>query len=330
MQAIATLSLNTGSIPAEFIRPEKEQPAMTTFRGPVPDIPTIDLSHPDQDRLVEMISKASQEWGLFQLVNHGIPCDLLQKLRSVGKHFFELPQEEKEKYAKPPQGFEGYGTMLQKDLYGKKCWNDHLFHLIWPPSKINYQFWPENPPSYRDVNEEYAKYVREVGDKVFRCLSLGLGLEENAMKEAVGGEELQYMLKINYYPPCPRPDLALGVSPHTDCSTLTILVPNEVPGLQVLHDERWIDAKYIPNALIVHIGDQIQIASNGKYKSVLHRTKVDRDRSRMSWPVFLEPPGDFLVGPLPQLLSQDNPPNYEPRSFSDYRFSKLNKLPLHD
>lgn len=111
----------------------------------------------------------------------------------------------------------------------------------------------------REVNEEYAKHVREVGDKVFKYLSLGLGLEENAMKEGVGGEELEYLLKINYYPPCPRPDLALGVTPHTDCSTLTILLPNEVPGLQVLKDEHWIDAKYIPDALIVHIGDQIQV-----------------------------------------------------------------------
>ncbi|KAI9079662.1 hypothetical protein K1719_038283 [Acacia pycnantha] len=328
VQAISTLSMNTGSIPEEFIRPEKEQPAITTFHGPAPDIPTIDLSHPDQDHLVELISKASQEWGLFQLVNHGIPSDLLHKLRTVGREFFELPQAEKEKYAKPPQGIEGYGTMLQKDAYGKKAWVDHLFHIIWPPSRINYKFWPQNPPSYKEVNEEYSKHVRDVGDKIFKYLSLGLGLEENAMKEGVGGEDLEYMMKINYYPPCPRPDLALGVTPHTDLSTLTILVPNEVPGLQVLKDESWIDAKYIPDALIVHIGDQLQIASNGKYKSVLHRSKVDKDQTRMSWPVFLEPPGDFLIGPLPQLLSPDHPPLYKPRSFKEYRFSKLNKLPL--
>lgn len=98
-----------------------------------------------------------------------------------------------------------------------------------------------------------------MADKLFGILSLGLGLEETAIKEAIGGEELLYQLKINYYPPCPRPDLALGVVAHTDLSTITILVPNEVPGLQVLKDDRWIDAKYIPNALIIHIGDQIEV-----------------------------------------------------------------------
>lgn len=74
-----------------------------------------------------------------------------------------------------------------------------------------------------------------------------------------------YLMKINYYPPCPRPDLTLGVVAHTDLSLLTILVPNEVPGLQVLKDGNWMDAKYIPNALIIHIGDQIEVMNHDPF-----------------------------------------------------------------
>lgn len=263
------------------------------------------------------------------MVNHGIPTELINKLQTVGKHFFELPQEEKEVYAKPQgaQTVEGYGTKLQRDLEGKKGWVDHLFHKIWPPSVINYQFWPKNPPSYREVNEEYAKYMRGVVEKLFRSLSLGLGVGGHVLEDAAGGEELEYVLKINYYPPCPRPDLALGVVAHTDMSTLTILVPNDVPGLQVFKDDRWIDAKYIPSALIVHIGDQIEILSNGKYKSVLHRSTVNKEKARMSWPVFLEPPPEFVVGPLPQLTNEENPAKYKAKKFKDYMYCKLNKLP---
>lgn len=329
VQAIASLSFATDTIPAEFIRPEKEQPAISTFRGPVPEIPTIDLDDPDQDNLVRLISNASKEWGIFQVVNHGIPSDVLSNLQSAGKDFFELPQEEKEVYAKPPgaQTVEGYGTKLQKDPQEKKAWVDHLFHTIWPPSRINYQFWPKNPSSYREANEVYANHLRKVADKLLTSLSLGLGLQEHVLKEASGGEELIYLLKINYYPPCPRPDLALGVVAHTDFSTITILVPNQVPGLQVLKDDHWIDAEYIPNALIVHIGDQIEILSNGKYKSVLHRSTVTKDKTRMSWPVFLEPPPEFVVGPLPQLVNEDNPPKYKAKKYKDYAYCKLNKLP---
>lgn len=111
----------------------------------------------------------------------------------------------------------------------------------------------------REANEEYAQRLREVSDKLIKWLSLGLGLEEQELKVAMGGEDTIFLMKINYYPPCPRPDLALGVVAHTDMSALTILVPNEVQGLQVFRDDHWYDVKYIPNALIIHIGDQIEV-----------------------------------------------------------------------
>ncbi|KAF8411805.1 hypothetical protein HHK36_004364 [Tetracentron sinense] len=329
VQAIASLSMSMDTIPSEFIRSEKEQPARTTYNGPVPEIPAIDLSDPDQEKLVHSIAEASMEWGIFQVVNHGIPIDVVSELQRVGREFFELSEEEKEAYAKPPgaQTVEGYGTMLQKEVEGKKAWVDHLFHKIWPPPSINYQFWPKNPPSYREANEEYAKCMGHVVDKIFTSLSLGLGLEGNVLREAAGGNELEYLLKIHYYPPCPRPDLALGVVAHTDMSTLTILVPNQVPGLQVFKDNSWFDANYIPNALIVHIGDQIEILSNGKYKGVLHRTTVNKEKTRMSWPVFFEPPSELVVGPLPQLVNEDNPAKYKTKKYKEYVDCKLNKLP---
>lgn len=331
VQAISSSLSKTSidEIPSEYIRPVKEQPSLTTFNGPTPEIPTIDFSDPDQDKLVRIITDASQEWGFFQVVNHEIPIKAIKKLQSVGKEFFELPLEEKEVYAKDPnsQSIEGYGTRLQKEIEGKKAWVDHLFHYIWPPSSINYKFWPKNPPSYREANEEYVTYLRGVVDKLLMLVSLGLGLEGHVIKEGMGGDKIEYLLKINYYPPCPRPDLALGVPPHTDMSGITVLVPNDVPGLQVFKDDRWFDVKYIPNALVIHIGDQIEILSNGKYKAVLHRTTVKKEATRMSWPVFCSPPAEMAVGPLPQLVSEENPAKYKIKKYKDYEYCKLNKLP---
>lgn len=151
VQEIASLSSLKGTIPSAFIRLENEQPAITTIHGVLLEVPVIDLSNPDHQSLVASISEASQNWGIFQVVNHGIPSELISKLQNDGKEFFELPQEEKEKIAKPIgyEGVEGYGTKLQKEIEGKKGWVDHLFHRVWPPSAINYHFWPKNPPSYR-------------------------------------------------------------------------------------------------------------------------------------------------------------------------------------
>lgn len=124
-----------------------------------------------------------------------------------------------------------------------------------------YQTLPLMRKNGREANEEYAARLREVSDKLTKYLSLGLGLGEEELKVGMGGEDTNYLMKINYYPPCPRPDLALGVVAHTDMSALTILVPNDVQGLQVYRDDHWYDVKYIPNALIIHIGDQIQVHS---------------------------------------------------------------------
>ncbi|KAF3445697.1 hypothetical protein FNV43_RR10873 [Rhamnella rubrinervis] len=322
--------LSRKSIPEEYIRSKNEQPGTTTVQGKVLEVPTVDFSDPDEEKLVRQVMEASRDWGMFQVVNHEIPSEVIRKLQAVGKHFFELPREEKEVYARPPgsNSLEGYGTRLQKEVDGKKCWVDHLFHKIWPPSAINFHFWPKNPPSYREANEEYAKHLHGVADKLFKCMSIGLGLEGHELKEAAGGDELEYLLKINYYPPCPRPDLALGVVAHTDMSTITILVPNEVQGLQAFKDGHWCVVKYFPNALVIHVGDQIEIISNGRYKSVLHRTTVSKDETRMSWPVFLEPPADFFVGPHPKLVNDnENPPKYKTKKYSDYAYCKLNKLP---
>ncbi|KAI8535702.1 hypothetical protein RHMOL_Rhmol10G0194100 [Rhododendron molle] len=327
VQAIASESTDT--IPQEFIRPENEQPGLTTYGGQARKVPIVDFSDPHEVNLVRSIVDASSKWGMFQIVNHEIPGEAIRKLQEVGKEFFELPQEEKEAYAKPvgSKSVEGYGTKLQKEVEGKKGWVDHLFHKIWPPHAINYQFWPKNPPSYREANEEYAKHLHGVVEKLLRTLSLGLGLEGKELKAAVGGNELVYLMKINYYPPCPRPDLALGVVAHSDMCAITILVPNEVQGLQAFLDGCWYDVKYIPNALIIHIGDQIEILSNGKYKSVFHRSTVNKENTRMSWPVFLEPPSELELGPHPKLISEDNPPKYKTKKYSDYVYCKLNKIP---
>ncbi|KAK4429679.1 Flavonol synthase/flavanone 3-hydroxylase [Sesamum alatum] len=329
VQSIASLSNHTDTIPSEFIRSENEQPAATTLHGVVLEVPVIDLGRlTDEKTIVELISEASRDWGIFQVVNHGIPDQTISNLQRVGQEFFELPRAEKELIAKTPDsGIEGYGTTLQKEVEGKKGWVDHLFHKIWPPSSVNHQFWPKNPPSYREANEEYCERLREVYDKLIKWLSLGVGLEEQEMKVAMGGEDTVFLMKINYYPPCPRPDLALGVVAHTDMSGLTILVPNQVPGLQVFRDGHWHDVKYIPNALIVHIGDQIEILSNGQYKAVFHRTTVNKNCTRMSWPVFLEPPAELEIGPIAKLVSEQTPAKYKTKKYKDYVYCKLNKLP---
>ena len=93
-----------------------------------------------------------------------------------------------------------------------------------------------------------------------KVLSINLGLREDHLQNAFGGENFGACLRVNFYPKCPQPDLALGLSSHSDPGGLTLLLPDhEVPGLQVRKDGKWITVKPARFAFIVNIGDQIQV-----------------------------------------------------------------------
>ncbi|KAE8077419.1 hypothetical protein FH972_015984 [Carpinus fangiana] len=288
VQALACGGLK--ELPEQFIRPAHERPENSKAMEGV-DVPVISLSQP-HDVLVKQVALACQEWGFFLVTDHGLSPSLIQRLQEVGQEFFRLPQEEKEAYANDAATgkFEGYGTKMTKNSDEKVEWIDYFFHFMSPPSK-------------------------------------GLGLEGKVLKSSLRDEEMEVELKINMYPPCPQPQLALGVEPHTDMSALTLLVPNDVPGLQVSKDGNWVAVDYFPNALFVHVGDQIEVLSNGKYKSVLHRSLVNKERTRMSWAVFIVPPQEATIGPLPQLVNDENPPKYSTKTYAEYRYRKFNKLP---
>lgn len=175
------------------------------------------------------------------------------------------------------------------------------------------------------MTSEYARQLRGLATKIMGALSLGLGLEKGRLEEEVGGmEELLLQMKINYYPICPQPELALGVEAHTDVSSLTFLLHNMVPGLQLLHNDHWVTAKCVPNSIFMHIGDTIEILSNGKYKSIVHRGLVNKEKVRISWAVFCEPPKEkIILKPLPELITDDQPARFPPRTFAQHIHHKL-------
>jgi flavonol synthase len=178
VQHIASMSKVANQIPEEFIRSIDEQPGVTTFHGPEPEIPVIDLANTNHDQIIHEIVKASQQWGIFQVINHAIPPEVIRELQRVGKEFFEMPQEEKEKVAMVPGQLEGYGSKMTNKQQGTKNWVDFLFHNIWPQSQINHAFWPKNPPEYRfDLSLSLClslsvifNYSLDVHEMKFMCL----------------------------------------------------------------------------------------------------------------------------------------------------------------
>lgn len=164
---------------------------------------------------------------------------------------------------------------------------------------------------------KYSSQVRRVAMELAQVLSESLGIDPTHLTPRMDGG--MQVITANSYPPCPNPELALGLPPHSDYSCLTIVLQNS-PGLQILdpEDGTWKLAPTTKGALQIHVGDHLEVLSNGLYRSVLHRVVLNRDTTRISIASLHSLGMDEKMEPAPELLSQQNPRGYRGSSFRDF------------
>lgn len=106
---------------------------------------------------------------------------------------------------------------------------------------------------------EYCEKSRQVAKELLRGISQGLGLEECYLEKTLDMKSGFQIFIANYYPRCPQPELALGMPPHSDHGLLTLIIQNQVGGLQVQHQGKWIQVNALPNSLLVNTGDHLEV-----------------------------------------------------------------------
>ncbi|XP_038973027.1 flavone synthase-like [Phoenix dactylifera] len=241
-------------------------------------IPIINLHGLDDPltkaSIIKAIDKACTDWGLFLVVNHGIEESTIEEMLECVKAFFTLPLEEKMKYM-------ARDLTIPVDYISQPngTLREVLRHQGRPTSDEIILLWPSKPSNYKDAAKAFLEATWRLAMRLARAISEGLGKDEGYV-EGTMEDGFQYIL-CNYYPPCPNPQQALGMGPHTDQCHMVILTDN-VDGLQLKHIGKWVTVPNVPGALVVFLGTSMEKASEGRYKAAEHQVMVNEKTARIS------------------------------------------------
>lgn len=339
-----------GEIDPEFIQETEYRPKFKTIEADE-EIPVIDLSVSTPSATKEVVSKigeACKKWGFFQVINHGVPLELRQKIEKVAKEFFDQPMEEKRKVKRDEVNPMGYHD--SEHTKNIRDWKEVFDFLVVDPTLIPASGdpddkelramtnqWPTKPSEFRELCQEYTRQVEKLAFKLLELISLSLGLPADRLN-GYFKDQISFA-RFNHYPPCPAPHLALGVGRHKDGGALTVLSQDDVGGLQIgrRSDGEWIPVKPIPDAFIINIGNCMQVWSNDLYWSAEHRVVVNSQRERFSIPFFFFPSQYVDIKPLDELINEQNLAKYKEfnwgkffasRNRSDYKKREVENIQI--
>ncbi|XP_023733506.1 protein DOWNY MILDEW RESISTANCE 6 [Lactuca sativa] len=312
---VSTWSRTAQILPENYVFPIGERPG--SVEVPIcQNIPLIDLAEgQSQSQTIDTILAACEEFGFFQVINHGVSEDLIDDTMKVVKDFYDMPDEEKAKVysidpSKSCQLYTSSYTYADEKVH---FWRDNLRHPCHPLDECIH-LWPKKPTNYRNVVGKYSLEVRKLSLIILELIREGLGLKPGYFGEELTGSQ---SLSVNHYPPCPDPSLTLGLPKHADPNVITVLLQGSVSGLQVFKNGQWLGVEPLPHAFVVNIGHQLQIISNGKLRSAEHRAVTNSREARTTIVSFINPSPDTIVEPAKSMIS-DGVPLYRSFKFKDF------------
>ncbi|KAI3897720.1 hypothetical protein MKX03_005552 [Papaver bracteatum] len=279
-------------------------------------IPVIDLGditkgdNRQRKMIIDQVISSCENYGFFQVVNHGVPKNLMDEMLEKVRMFHEQPAEARAAlYARNHDKKSSY--LSNFDLFQAPAtnWRDTYYCRMAPvPPK------PEEIPIFmRDTITEYSVQMEKLCLELLELISEGLGLKRNYLKDMECGKGWDFL--CHYYPECPQPELTFGISKHSDADFLTILLQdNHISGLQVLHKNQWVDVPPVHGALI--------LITNDRLKSVEHRVLSNLEKPRVSVACFFNgthlEPSTRKYGPIKELLTETDRPKYRETTLCEY------------
>ncbi|XP_038883133.1 protein SRG1-like isoform X1 [Benincasa hispida] len=342
VQELAKSSLST--VPFRYVRPDQDPPfefTDTSAEVPVIDMHKLLFSNNFEDSELDKLHHACKDWGFFQVlpvpsifklfiniillirflydqvINHGVSDILVENVKSGIQALFNLPMVEKRKLWQRPGDVEGFGQTFVVSEDQKLNWGDLFGMFLLPTYLRKPHLFPNLPLPFRDDLDAYTLEMKNLGTELFDLMAKALKMDSSEMRELY--EEGMQSTRMNYYPPCPQPELVMGLNNHSDASAITILLQvNEVEGLQIRKDGKWIPVKPLSNAFVVNIGDVLEIFTNGIYRSIEHRATVNSTKERLSVAMFFSPRLDGEIGPAPSLVTSERPALFKRIGVADF------------
>ena len=276
----------------------------------------------DKQQVVEQLYDACHKIGFMYLRNSGISKPLLDRLLTQSQQFFDLPVALKERVARSPQTNCGYVGFQKERLDAAQPWDlKEAFNV--GVSAI----WPDQPEAFEaSVSEFYRRCTTEVAPNILRAFAIALCLPETFFDNKHGQN---YVLRMLHYPPiCQTPEPGqLRAGEHTDYGSVTLLLQDEVGGLEVrTRQDEWIAVPHLSDALLVNVGDAMQRWTNDILCSTPHRVIVPdaaAQRSRYSVALFCDPNPEVEIACLDSCQSADRPSRYPPILTQDYLESRF-------
>ncbi|MGA2392502.1 MAG: 2-oxoglutarate and iron-dependent oxygenase domain-containing protein [Candidatus Lustribacter sp.] len=302
-------------------------------------IPVIDLAGSFSSNLAERkavaaeIHAASRDIGFFYVKNHGIPAAMTAAQLELAHEFFALEMSEKlEIDVKQSSCFRGYEPLAVQTLeegkspdlkegfiMGPDLGPDHRYVRAGVPNTGPNQ-WPRHPHDFKQRMNAYSARMTDLGRHLIACLALSLELPEDYFAASL--EEPIAYCRLLHYPPQSAATAAqnLGAGAHTDWGMLTMLLQDDIGGLEVrAPDGEWISATPMPGTFVVNLGEMIPRLTNDLYRSTMHRVVSNTSgRDRYSVPAFLDPEYYYTVKCVPTCLPTDGSPRYPECSVGEH------------
>lgn len=266
---------------------------------PIIDVAPLAADGAEKRQVAAKIDAACRQSGFFYVTGHGVDATLQRELQVLAREFFARPTAEKMQIdmSRGGKAWRGYfrvgdeltsGRPDQKEglYFGQELATDHpLVEAGTPLHGPN--LFPTAPAGLRLAVLQYMAALTDLGQRLMGGIALGLGLPESDFADH-GTRDPLTLFRIFNYPPPASPDL-WGVGEHTDYGLLTILLQDDVGGLEVKSRSGWVPAPPIPGTFVCNIGDMLDRMTRGVYRSTPHRVRNVSGRDRMSFPFFFDP-----------------------------------------